>query len=57
MDILKEKVIKRVKTLNYNNFNNKALILDLGTSEYYIPYKDILLDYKPINHKSVIIAK
>jgi hypothetical protein len=57
MDILKEKVIKRAKALSYNdnNFNN-ALILDLGASEHYTPYKDILLDYKPVNNKSVIIA-
>ena len=57
MDILKEKVIKRAKALSYNNnFNNKALILDLGAFKHYTPYKDILLDYKPINYKSVIIA-
>ena len=60
MDILKNKVIKRAKALSYNNDfknnNNKALILDLGASEYYTPYKDILLDYKLINNKSVIIA-
>ena len=60
MDILKNKVIKRAKALSYNNDfknnNNKALILDLGASEYYTPYKDILLDYKLINNKLVIIA-
>ena len=56
MNILKEKVIKRIKTLNYNNnFNNKTLILNSSAFKYYTPYKDILLDYKPINHKSVII--
>lgn len=36
--------------------NNKVFILNLGVFEYYILYKDILLDYKPINNKSVIIA-
>jgi hypothetical protein len=60
MDILKNKVIKRAKAFNYNNDfknnNNKALILDLRVFEHYTPYKDILLDYKPINNKSVIIA-
>ena len=57
MDILKEKVIKRIKALNYNNnFNNKALILNPSAFEHYIPYKDILLNYKPITHKSVIIT-
>ena len=60
MDILKNKVIKRAKALSYNNDfknnNNKVLILDLRVSKYYTPYKDILLDYKPINNKSVIIA-
>ena len=59
IDILKNKIIKRTKAFSYNNDfknnNNKALILDLGASEYYTPYKDILLDYKPINYKSVII--
>jgi len=60
MDILKNKVIKRAKALSYNNDfknnNNKALILNSGVSEHYTPYKDILLDYKPINNKSVIIV-
>ena len=57
MDILKEKVIKRIKALNYNNnFNNKALILNLSAFEHYTAYKDILLNYKPINHKSIIIT-
>ena len=56
MDILKEKVINRVKALSYNNnFNNKALILNLSAFEHYTLYKDILLNYKLINHKSVII--
>jgi hypothetical protein len=60
MDILKNKVIKRAKAFSYNNDfknnNNKALILDLRVFEYYILYKDILLDYKLINNKSIIIA-
>jgi len=60
MDILKNKVIKRTKALSYNNNfknnNNKVLILDSGISKYYTPYKDILLDYKPINNKSIIIT-
>ena len=52
INILKEKVIKRVKTLNYNNnFNNKILILNLNAFEYYILYKNILLNYKLINYK------
>ena len=56
IDILKEKVIKRIKALSYNNnFNNKALILNLSAFEHYMPYKDILLNYKSIDHKSVII--
>jgi len=60
MDILKNKIIKRAKALSYNNDfknnNNKVFILDSGVSKYYIPYKDILLDYKLINNKSVIIV-
>jgi hypothetical protein len=60
MDILKNKVIKRTKALSYNNDfknnNNKALILDSGVSKHYTPYKDILLNYKPINNKLIIIA-
>jgi hypothetical protein len=60
MDIIKNKVIKRAKALSYNNDfknnNNKALILDSRASEHYTSYKDILLDYKLINNKSVIIA-
>jgi len=56
MNILKEKVIKRIKTLNYNNnFNNKALILNSSAFKYYTSYKDILLNYKPINYKLIII--
>ena len=59
MDILKNKVIKRAKAFSYNNNfknnNNKIFILDLEVSKYYIPYKDILLDYKLINNKSIII--
>jgi hypothetical protein len=59
MNILKNKVIKRIKTFNYNNNfknnNNKTLILNSGVFKYYILYKDILLDYKSINNKSVII--
>jgi len=60
MNILKNKVIKRTKALSYNNDfknnNNKVLILDSGAFEHYTPYKDILLDYKLINNKLVIIA-
>jgi len=60
IDIFKNKVIKRIKAFNYNNNfknnNNKVLILDLRASKYYISYKDILLDYKLINNKLVIIA-
>ena len=59
MNILKNKVIKRIKTFNYNNDfknnNNKTLILNSGVFKYYMLYKDILLDYKSINNKSVII--
>jgi hypothetical protein len=51
-NIIKEKVINKSNIIN----NNKSLILDLGASKYYTPYKDYLLDYKPINNKSVIIA-
>ena len=50
-NIIKEKVINKS-----NIINNKSLILDSGASEHYTPYKDYLLDYKPINNKSVIIA-
>ena len=59
MNIFKNKVIKKTKAFSYNNNfknnNNKILILDSGISKYYTPYKDILLDYKPINNKSIII--
>ena len=59
MDILKNKVIKRAKALSYNNDfknnNNKVLILDSGVFKYYTPYKNILLNYKLINNKLVII--
>ena len=59
MNILKNKVIKRTKALSYNNDfknnNNKVLILDSGISKYYTPYKNILLNYKLINNKLVII--
>jgi hypothetical protein len=51
-NIIKEKVINKSNIIN----NNKSLILDLGASKHYTPYKDYLLDYKPINNKSVIIA-
>ena len=53
-NIIKEKVINKNNTIS-NNIN-KSLILDLGASKHYTPYKDYLLDYKPINNKSVIIA-
>jgi hypothetical protein len=60
MDILKNKIIKRTKVLSYNNDfknnNNKVFILNSGVFKYYIFYKDILLDYKPINNKLVIIV-
>jgi hypothetical protein len=60
MDILKNKIIKRIKALSYNNDfknnNNKVFILNSGVSKYYISYKNILLDYKLINNKSIIIV-
>src|SRR5258708_38944587 len=57
LDIINKKVIKKVINNNFNNNNiNKGLILDSSTSEYYTPYKDYLLDYKPVYNKSVIIA-
>ena len=60
MNIFKNKVIKKTKAFSYNNNfknnNNKVFILDLKVFKYYIPYKNILLDYKPINNKLVIIA-
>jgi hypothetical protein len=56
IDIINNKIIKRTKALNYNKFNNKVLILDSGASKHYMPYKDILLHYKMVNNKSVIIA-
>ena len=59
MNILKNKVIKRTKALSYNNNfknnNNKIFILNSRISKYYISYKNILLNYKLINNKSVII--
>jgi hypothetical protein len=58
MDIFKNKVIKRIKALIYNNDfknNNKVLILDLRVFELYTLYKGILLNYKLINNKSVIV--
>ena len=59
MDILKNKVIKKAKAFSYNNDfknnNNKVFILNLGVSKYYTFYKDILLDYKLINNKLIII--
>ena len=60
LDIIKERVIKKAKdyskSLYKENSLNKGLILDSGASEHYTPYKDYLLDYKPISNKSVIIA-
>ena len=60
LDIIKERVIKKAKdyskSLNKEYSLNKRLILDSGALEYYTPYKDYLLDYKPISNKSVIIA-
>ena len=60
INILKNKVIKRVKAFNYNNDfknnNNKVLILNSKIFKYYILYKDILLNYKLINNKSIIIV-
>ena len=60
MNIFKNKIIKRFKAFSYNNDfknnNNKIFILDSGVSKYYISYKNILLDYKLINNKSVIIT-
>jgi hypothetical protein len=60
INILKNKVIKRIKVLSYNNDfknnNNKILILNLRIFKYYILYKDILLNYKLINNKLIIIA-
>jgi hypothetical protein len=60
MDILKNKIIKRAKAFSYNNNfknnNNKVLILNSRVFEYYTSYKDILLNYKLINNKSIIIA-
>jgi len=59
MNILKNKVIKRTKALNYNNNfknnNNKILILNSRVFKYYMSYKNILLDYKLINNKLIII--
>ncbi len=54
MDIIKVRAIKKATFNNFNN--NKGLILDSGASEHYTPYKEYLLDYKPVNNKSVIIA-
>jgi hypothetical protein len=61
LEIIKERVIKKAKehfsSLNKENISlNKELILDLGALEHYIPYKDYLIDYKPISNKLVIIA-
>ena len=60
INILKNKVIKRTKAFIYtnNNFknNNKVFILNLRVFKYYMLYKDILLNYKSINNKSIIIA-
>ena len=61
INILKNKVIKRTKSFSYNtdfnnNNNNKVFILNLRVFKYYTLYKDILLNYKPINNKSVIIT-
>ena len=59
INILKNKIIKRAKAFNYNNNfknnNNKVFILNLRVFKYYIFYKDILLDYKLINNKLIII--
>jgi hypothetical protein len=49
-DMIKEKVIKKALE------DNKGLILDLGAFEHYTPYKDYLIDYKPVSNKWVIIA-
>jgi hypothetical protein len=60
MDIFKNKIIKKTKALSYNNDfknnNNKVLILDSRVFKYYMPYKNILLDYKLINNKLIIIV-
>jgi len=60
IDIIKNKVIKRAKAFSYNNNfknnNNKVFILDLKAFKHYTLYKDILLNYKLINNKLIIIA-
>ncbi len=56
LEIIKERVIKKAKTLNNSNSSNMGFILDSGASEHYTPYKDYLLDYKPVYNKTVIIA-
>ena len=60
MDIFKNKIIKKTKALSYNNNfknnNNKIFILNSRISKYYISYKNILLNYKLINNKLIIIV-
>ena len=41
---------------SFNINNNKKFILDFEIIEYYIPYKNQLLDFKFVNNKFIIIA-
>lgn len=52
-NIIKDKVINNK---NYSINSNYNLVLDSSTSEHYTPYKDYLIDYKPVYNKSVIIT-
>ena len=55
LEIIKDKALKKANNPKGSLFN-KGLILDSSTSKYYTPYKDYLLNYKPVYNKSVIIA-
>jgi Pol polyprotein, beta-barrel domain len=44
------------KVINNYSISNNNLILDSGALKHYTPYKDYLIDYKPVYNKSVIIV-
>jgi len=44
-----------MSTLGHSSLN-RGILLDSGASEHYTPYKEWLLNYKPINYKTIVIA-
>ena len=55
LEIIKDKALKKANNPKGSLFN-KGLILDSGTSKHYTPYKDYLLNYKPVYNKLIIIT-